>query len=421
MASQKVPQSPDPKPQFFFGYIIVLAAFCVMAVTWGARNAYGVFFEPLLTEFGWTRSLISGAFSLGMIMMGLMGIAMGGLTDRIGPRVVTTLSGLFAGSGFMLMSQVSDIWQLYLFFGVIVGIGMGATRVPLMSTVARWFFQRRNTMTAVILVGSGVGALIIPVMASWLISTYDWRTACFILGILVLAVVISAGQFLKRDPSSTGQVPYGKNKVTEQDLKIKPEGFSLREAIRTRQFWLACAMFLCEGVCLYTIIVHIVPHTIQLGFSATSAATVLSGVGGLAIVGRIGLGSAADKIGNTLALIIGFVLMAASLFWLAVAEDIWMLYVCAAGVGFAQGGIGVLESTIIARLFGLTSHGLIFGVIAMTFTIGAAFGPLMAGYLFDTTGSYQLAFFVCGIFSIAGMIVSKLITPIKEGQRRLAP
>jgi len=125
------------KTKFFYGYIIVLAGFFIMFIM-SASYSFGVFFKPLLAEFGWTRAVISGVYSLSFLLSGVVGIVMGRLNDRFGPRILVTASGFFLGLGYLLISQTSAIWHLYLFYGVVIGIGMSSCIVPLVSTVARW-------------------------------------------------------------------------------------------------------------------------------------------------------------------------------------------------------------------------------------------------------------------------------------------
>ena len=416
MANQEVRQSPDAEPRFFYGYTVVVAALCIMVVIWGTYFAFGVFFKPVLTEFDWTRAVTSGAFSLAMVVQGLIGIAMGGLTDRLGPRIVMTLCGILLGLGYLLMSQIGTVWQLYLFYGVIIGIGMSGSFVPLASTVARWFVARRGMVTGIVVAGIGIGTLIGPPVASWLISTYDWRTSYIIMGSLVLVFIVLVAQLLRRDPAQMGQMPYGGKEGGEEGLKLATEGFSLKEAVYTRQFWLVFAVIFCFGFSVYTIVVHIVPHATELGISIASAATILAASGGLDIVGRVVLGSAGDRIGNRQVFIISFILLSVALFWVVPAKEIWMLYLFAAVVGFAHGGMGATEAPLVAGLFGLSSLGLIMGVVALGFTIGAGVGPFMAGYIFDVTGSYQLAFLVCAAIGIVGLVLTALLRPVR-GER----
>ena len=412
MAGQRGKQSPGAKPGFFYGYIIVVAAFCIMVAMWGAYLSFGVFFKPLINEFGWTRAMTSGAFSLSMIISGLLGIVMGVLTDRLGPRLVMTFCGFFFGLGHILMSQVGSVWQLYLFYGVIIGTGMSSVMVSLLSTVAKWFTKRRSLMTGVVLTGSGICSLIAPPVATWLIFTYGWRMSYIIVGCVVIVIATSASQFLRRDPAQMALVPYGESEE-EREWKAGVEGFSLKEAVYTVQLWLVLGLNFCFGICMFALIVHIVPHATDMGMSASGAANILAIIGGMVVVGRIVLGHAADKIGNKQVFIIGFILTSAASFWLVSAAEMWRLYLFAVVFGFAHGGMGVSESPLVAELFGLSSHGLIFGAAILGFTIGAAIGPLLAGYIFDVTGSYQVAFLVCASAGIVGLALTMLVRPIR--------
>ena len=209
MPVQQVPQPPMAGPRFPYGYIVVGAALIIMAITYGAYNSFGVFFESLISDFNWTRATISGALSLSWIMQGIFSMIMGRLTDRFGPRVVLTICGFLIGLGYLLMSQVSTVWQLYLVYGVIAGAGFSGFFTPLNSTIVRWFVKRRGMMTGILVSGVGIGTIIIPPLSSWLISIYDWRTAYIIIGIITLVLIISASQFLKRDPYQIGQLPHG--------------------------------------------------------------------------------------------------------------------------------------------------------------------------------------------------------------------
>ena len=413
MASQEVRQSAGAKPEFFYGYIVVGAAFFITVVNYGLANSFGVFFKPLLSDLRWTRAMTSGAFSLAKMMQGLFGIVMGGLTDRFGPRVVMTFCALLLGLGYLLMSRISAYWQLYLFYGVIIGAGMGGAFISLTSTVTRWFVERRTLMTGIVLAGIGSGTLIAPPVATRLIAAHGWRVSYIILGIAGLVLTALAAQLLRRDPTQVGQRPYGESKGEEAGFELGTRAFTLKEAIHTRQFWLVSSVFFSIGFCIFAIMVHIVPHATDLEISAASAANILATIGGMNIIGKVVLGGIADRIGNKQAIIIGFILMSATLFWLVPAREEWMLYLFAAVFGFAYGGSTVSESPLVAALFGVRAHGLILGVAGFGFTLGAALGPFVAAYIFDVTRSYQVAFLVCAAVGIIGLILTALLTPTK--------
>jgi len=398
------------KPGFFYGYVIVLIGFFNMLLMFGAFYSFGVFFKPLSTEFGWTRATTSGAYSLAMFLSGLLAIVMGRLTDRFGPRVVLTLCGFLLGLGFLLMSQVSAIWQLYLFYGVIIGVGLSGAFVPPLSTIARWFVKRRGIMTGFVVAGIGVGTLIVPPAATWLIESWGWSTAYIVIGAIALVFIILAAQFLRLDPRRMGLLPDGESKEAA-GLNLHARGLSLREAAGSRQLWVLFAILFCFGYCLHTILAHIANYATDLRISAAVAASILAVIGGLSIVGRIATGSVTDRVGSKPPLIVNLILMSGALFWLLASGELWMFYLFAVIFGFAYGGLAAMESPIVAELFGLSSHGVIMGVASFGYTVGGAVGPLVAGRIFDMFGGYQIAFLVCAVVGISGIILAWLLKP----------
>ena len=398
------------KPRFFYGYTVVIISFFMMMVIMGLHACFGIFFKPIIEELGWTRTVTSGAYSLSQIVGGLLGIVMGGLNDRLGPRVVMTLCGLLTALGYILMWQTHAVWQLYLFYGILIGVSV-AVFTPLLSTVARWFIQRRGMMTGVVMAGAGVGMIILPLLINWLIFAYNWRIACLILGIVILIVVVLTAQFLKRDPSKVGQAAYGESDTVEEGLKLGTKGFSAKEAMLTRQFWLFFATLICYGFCIFSIQVHIAPYATDIGISTTNAAIILSTIGGASIIGQIGLGSAGDKIGYKRTFLIGLVLIVLAIFTLILAKELWAFFLFAILLGVAFGNCSTQESPIVAWLFGLASHGVLLGFLVFSFTIGAAIGPVVFGYIFDVTGNYQLAFLVYAAISIVAIILTILLKP----------
>ena len=414
MANKEISRTNKPESRLFYGYIVVAVVFFILMVATGVNNSFTLFFKPMLADFNWTRAVTSGAFSISVIISGVLGMAMGLLADRFGPRLVLTLCGLLTGLGYLLMSQVGTLWQLYLFYGVIIGIGTSGTWVPLLSSIARWFVQKRSLMTGIVTTGVGIGTIIAPPLISRSIINYGWRLSYIILGGILLVLIVFAAQFLKRDPARVGQLPYGEKEAKQQVLKSGARDFSLKEAVGTNQFWFAFIMLFCGGFCNLSIGVHLVPHITELGVSTIGAANILAVTGVVSILGNFVLGGAADRIGNRRVFIIAFILTAADLFWLVPAREIWMLYLFAVVYGFIFGGAGAIESPLIAGLFGLSSHGLIFGVVHVGFAIGAASGPFVTGYIYDLTGSYQMAFLVAAAFGIVGLIMAAILRPTKR-------
>jgi MFS family permease len=415
MTSREINQPPNATPKLFYGYVMVAVTFVIMLLSWGLYVVFGVFFDPLLEEFGWTRAMISGAYSLSSILSGVMSIPVGWLTDRFGPRLVVTFCGFCLGLGYMMMSQVHALWHLYLFYGVVVGIGMAGLWVPLLSSIARWFSGRRSLATGIVVSGLTSGQLIAPLVISRLIAAHGWRLSYVILGGAVMVIIVLSAQFLKRDPRQAGRIPGAGSEGKNQDFKPDTKDFTLKEAVHTAQFWLTAVIFFCVGYTAFALTVHMVPHAIKLGIPAVTAANILAINGGIGIIGNFVLGGIiGDRLGNRKAFIIGTILMAASLFWLVPARQVWMLYLFALVFGIGLGGMGTSESPLLARLFGLSSHGLIYGVLGLGWTIGGAVGPIVTGYMCDVMGNYQLAFLLCAIIAVLGAILLIILRPTKR-------
>jgi MFS family permease len=417
MNNKEINQTLKPGKPLFYGYIIVAVVFIIQIIMFGSFSTSGVYFKPLINEFGWSRALLSGAFSFSRIAQGISGILMGGLNDRLGPRVVITICGILVGSGFLLMSVTDSVWQLYLFYVVILGTGMGGVYAPQMSTIAKWFTQRRNLMTGIAFAGGSLGGLIMPPAINGIISALGWRSSYIILGAVALVIMVLGAQFLRRDPRRMGQLPYGEHKMPEmQNHEPNPtiEGFSLKEAVSTWQFWVLIIMSFCNIFCLMTIMVHIVPHATDLGIPASDAAVVLAVLSAGLLTGSFVVGLGADKIGARKAFILCFIPMAAVLLLLLPVTEAWMIGLIVFIMAFGNGGAAALMSSIFADLFGMRSHGLILGFSNLLSTLGAALGPFLAGFIFDTSRSYQWAFMLCGALVFVAMAMAPFLKPITK-------
>jgi MFS family permease len=377
---------------------------------------YGVFFKEFQAEFGWSRAAISGASSLAFLTMGLVGVIAGKLNDRIGPKVIIAASGISLGIGYLLMSRLQALWQLYLIYGVLVGIGFSTHDVITLSTVARWFIRRRGMMSGIVKVGTGSGQFLVPLIATLLIADYGWRHSYLIIGAAALLIYVVVAQVLSRDPLDIGLLPDGDSNesCTNGDGSPK-ESVTLRAAARTRQFWIICVVEFAIFFCLLTIIVHIVPHAMDLGLTSPTAVGVLSTIGGVSMLGRIVIGTANDKIGGKRSLVICTTMLFCGFIWLHVASQAWMLFLFAVIYGFAHGGFFTVMSPTIAELFGTGSHGLLYGIVLASGTIGGAAGPLIAGHTFDVMGNYRVAFLILILLAVLGFVLIMLLQPSRKG------
>ncbi|NQT04510.1 MAG: MFS transporter [Dehalococcoidia bacterium] len=404
--------SPGSKNKLYYGYIIAAAAGVLQIIMWGLLNTYGVFFIPMHDEFGWSRAAISGARSFSMLVWGFISIILGSLNDRYGPRVIMAVCGCFLGAGYFLMSQVSTLWQLYMFYGIIIGIGVSATDVVVLSTVARWFKKKLGMMTGIVKVGTGLGMFIMPLAADGLISSYGWRDTYMILGIMGAIFVVSVSQLLRKEPGNIQQRPSIAKRDTPSNIHASQSGSSFHDATRTTRLWLTSIMYLTLWFCVNIVLVHLAPHAMDMGISSAKAAGILSSIGAISILGRLVIGFSSDRIGCRKSMIVCCTIFVISFSVLLMAREFWMLILFAIIYGFAHGGYATLISPMVAELFGMRSHGAILGIIIFLGTIGGAIGPVFAGYLFDTTGSYQSSFFVCIAMGVIGLILSTTLKPV---------
>jgi MFS transporter, OFA family, oxalate/formate antiporter len=416
LTNQRNLQAPHPAAgsRFFYGYVVALAAFIIIFAAYGVRFSYGVYFKPMAAELNYGSAITSAAYSVSMLLEGIFSLVLGGLADKYGPRIILTCCSILVGVGYCLMPFVHSIWQLFVFYGLILGVGMGGIFVPMVSMTARWFTSRRNLMTGLVSSGAGIGMLVIPTASAFLIQSFGWRTTFVVMGIFILAVVLIAAQFLKRDPSRVGALPYGEKQPAEKGRTTSTSGYSFKEALRLPQFWIIFIMIVWYGFYSSSVNVHIVPDAINQGMSPTTAANILAVSGGLLVVGRVVLGTMADRIGNKRVFIFAFALSVLAMVWIILMQAHWAFFLFAVLIGFSQGGIGTSQSPIAASLFGLKAHGLIFGCIGFGYTIGAALGPFFTGLLFDITNSYHAALIICAVCSVISLLFAFLISPVKN-------
>ena len=398
---------------FSYGYVIAASCFSIQAIGVGIYVAYGVFFNPLIAEFGWSRTIISGASSVAFLIMGIFGIFVGRFNDRFGPKKLMSITAIFLGVGYLLMSRLTAVWQLYLFYGIIFGIGLSSIDVIAMTTIARWFTLKRGMMTGIVKVGTGAGQFTLPLLASVLISLYGWRNAYVIIGTAAMVILVGIAQLLKRDPGQVEVTPGLKRSVLKTKKKTISVNLTLEEALRTVQLWIICVVNLTLLFCLMSIMVHIVPHARDIGLSASRAAWVLSTIGGVSMIGRFIAGLAIDRVGSKQVMIICFFLLIAGLLWLQTADALWMLFLFACVYGIAHGGFFTAISPLVAELFGIKSHGVIFGIVACFGAIGGAAGPILAGYIFDNSGSYSIYFWLITFMEMLSLGLMFLLKPIQ--------
>jgi len=342
--------------------------------------------------------------------------------DKFGPKVTIASMGFFTGAGLLITSQIHSVWQLYLVYGLLMAAGTGEAYTVMVGIVSRWFKKKRGLALGLATSGGGVGTLVYAPFASYLIVSFDWRIALIIMGFIALTIVIGLSALLKGYPGEIGLLPDGdkadnidnKNSVNTRKLT----GYSLAEALKTRQFWSIFMVWVFQGIAVYIISTHIVPNATDAGISEIAAAVILSVLSAFNIVGGLSAGALSDVFGRKKVAAICALIGSCSLFWLMwIPGDLWLLLIFAALFGISFGGIPAIISATAGDIFGVRNIGKIMGVIGVAWFIGAAVGSLVGGAIFDIYKSYFIAFLIAAICMLIVFIF--LATLSKPGTAKL--
>src|ERR1700730_16235618 len=302
--------SPGAPPgRVFYGWTVVTAAGLVLSMAYGTQYAFGVFFAALVEEFGWSRASLSGVFSLYAAVSSGFALVAGRLTDPCGPRTVIAIGGALLGAGLVAMSRVGALWQPYLLYGTIAALGMSTAYVPCNATVARWFTRRRGLAVGLASAGGSLGTLTLPPVAHFLVSRLGWRWSYVVFGLAIFLTLNALAVMMRRDPETVGLAPDGDGPARGPVRPGPPtDDWTISRALRSRQFWILYGVFTATWTPVFIPLVHLVPMARGLGVPPLLAATLVSAIGGAALIGRLVMGGASDRIGRRGALAIALAL-----------------------------------------------------------------------------------------------------------------
>ena len=403
------------RDRVFYGWWMVMAAAGIQFLTSGLMNqSFGAYVAVMRDEFGWKNTAFSAAYSLQQIESGLLGPVQGWFIDRVGPRGMMRLGLVIFGAGFMLLSQVHSLTAFYgVFFLMAVGSSL-AGFFPLTVALVHWFEKKRSRALSTMSVGFAFGGIVVPAVA-YSLETFGWRGTAFVSGIVIILLGLPLSQVIRRRPEDYGEVVDGIREPATTapvetargtQLALAPErDFTAAEAIRTPAFWFislghASALFVVGAVNIYAIS-HMKD---DLGYSVAAASLVITFMTTMQIVGMVVGGYLGDKMDKR---IIAFGCMAmhtAGLLLLAYAVVLPMIIAFAMLHGFAWGARGPLMQAIRADYFGRSSFGMIMGISSIIVTMGNVVGPMLAGFLADSTGSYQTGFTILAIMTAFGSV-----------------
>jgi len=366
-----------------YGWVIVAAGALITCVAAGSMFALPVYLQPMADDTGWSRAGISGAMTIGFIVMGVAGFFWGTVSDRIGARPVVMIASGLLGLGLFLASRAGDLLQFQIAYGGLIGAAGGAFFAPLIATTLAWFDKNRSLAVSLVSIGGGVAPMVITPLASLLIQTYGWRSAMLIIAIAAWALLVPTSLLIRRAP---GMAPA---ETAAARPEPRPVRSSIWSVLRKPQFLvLAAVFFLCCGAHSGPIF-HTVSYAMICGATPLAAATIYSVEGVAGLFGRLLFGVMGDRLGVKRVIIGGLLLQAAGIYAYIYVSQLSEFYMLAVVLGMVYGGVMPLYAVLARDYFPPQVMGTVLGGITLTSSIGMAFGPVGGGWIFDSFGDYH--------------------------------
>ena len=389
----------------FFGWYIVATCFFIAFLTVGVRNAFGIFVIPMSEEFGWTRTTISLAAASGFLINGITQPFLGHLFDRIGGRRVIVVGLVLIGIFTLLLSLTFHIIFMLVVFSFLLSTALsGPSLTNTMALISKWFKRRRATAISINTVGTSIGGLILVPFAMYFLQATGWRMTWLILGLLILLLAVPlALLFIRENPEALGLLPDGDKEYQEQAEYEKTEDRSGEfevdhwiKSFRSAPMWQLSAAYVVCGVTTGIISTHFVPFAIERGISPGKAALIFGLMMGLNSLGGIGAGVLSDKFGRKNVLAAVYLLRGIGYVMLVCIPSSLGMWAFAIAAGFSWVASVPLTSALTADVYGLRVLATISGVTFLCHQVGSFIMVLLAGVLFDLTGSYTLPFAIAG-------------------------
>ena len=409
----------DKLKDMYWGWFIVTGALLILAVSYGTRYSFGVFVRPMFVDNQWQMSAISVGFSINLLMYALGGLLSGRLIDRMAPRWIMTIGACITTLGFILTAFVRTPGQLYITYGVLCGMGSAGIGVVVnMASVGKWFVRRRGVAIGVASMGIGLGTMAFAPVAGYIVKTYHWRSGFIFLGVMVLIVGTLISQILMRKsrPEQYGLLPDGdlpetRPLVQEDGIHVLTHA-SPMTFLRDHRFWIIVLCFSGSIMAQMMVFVHQVSYAIDNNIGRIAAASSLGAIGVASIFGRFFFGWLSDRLNDPkYSALLGYLVMASGMYILLNTDTTVMLYIYALVLGFGYGSLAPMMPVLLSDRFGRDVLGSAYGFLTFFSTgIGGAMGPVLGGLIYDTTGSYNFAWYL-NIFIL--ILISLLMCVLK--------
>lgn len=408
----------------FYGWWIVGAGTLILSVSSGIGfYGHGVFLDPLRMLHGWPKATISSAVTLYFLTSGIMGMIIGRQVDRYGPKGVLIVGSVVIGAGFALLSRINTVWQLYAVY-FMMALGFSCTSlVPVNTLITNWFIRKRGFAMSLANTGLSAGGIVLVPLASYMISRWGLTVALPVLGAIYCVVVIpNAIFFIRQRPADLGQFPDGEPPPTSAadlpgttlDYAAQMQVWTRRQAVRTLAFWSIVVAFLLALAGQIAFLVHQVSF-LSPYLGVGGAATAVSITAGASIIGRLILGTFVDRCDKRYVIMVCFLVQGAAMLTLAHYHHIVILYLGTLAFGLTMGSIIMMQSLIIGECFGLLSFATVSGLAGLFTMTGAAFGPTIAGLIYDAAQSYRTAFTIFAAMSCVAILIIYFAKPSNPG------
>jgi MFS family permease len=398
-----------------YRWVIVGAGALMSCVAIGAMFSLAVFLEPMTGATGWSRAGVSSAMTLNFIVMGVGGFGWGAASDRFGARIVVLSGAVLLGLALVLASRAGSLVEFQVTYGVLVGLAASAFFAPMIAATTAWFETNRSLAVSLVSAGMGVAPMTISPFARWLISTYDWRTAMLVVGLLAWALLLPAAMLVRRPPAAAAAAAAGAGSGSGLADRT---GISAARALRSPQFLVLGLTFFACCAAHSGPIFHMVSYALFCGIGPMAAVSIYSVEGLAGLGGRLLLGVLADRFGAKLVLVAGLMVQAFAIVTYVFVSELAEFYALAVIFGTAYGGVMPLYAVLAREYFGQHIMGTVFGAATMLSALGMAFGPLAGGWVFDAFAAYDWLFIGSFAVGLGAVAVALAFPPVRE---RLQP
>ncbi|MBZ9742286.1 MULTISPECIES: MFS transporter [unclassified Mesorhizobium] len=388
-----------------YRWVIVAAGALMSCVAIGTMFSLAIFLEPMALDTQWSRAGISSAMTLNFLVMGLGGFAWGALSDRFGARIVVTIGAVLLGLALVLASRADSLLSFQITYGVLVGLAASAFFAPMIAMTSGWFDTNRGLAVSLVSAGMGVAPMTISPLARWLISTYEWRTAMFDIGLLAWVLLLPA-VLLVRQPPKPAAADAAAARVAEGD------GLTVGQALRSPQFIVLGLTFFACCAAHSGPIFHMVSYAMLCGVAPMAAVSIYSVEGLAGLGGRLLYGVLADRLGVKPVLITGLAIQAIVIAAYLSISQLDQFYMLAIVFGATYGGVMPLYAVLAREYFGQRILGTVFGAATMLSSLGMALGPLAGGMIFDAYASYHWLFIGSALIGLGAAGIAIAFPPL---------